>query len=387
MEDIIRRGDGDRPPPSRRKRIAVAAALVAVAALVVAEHLPHGHRQNHAAAPRPLAGMPLPGGIAGSTVRPPASVRVPRTGMRPTWFVPAMGKTESIGGLPASKSGYSFTRLDTGWAIQPQATSANRCVGCPGSPLPVYYLATRAQAATRVGAATMVAPGAGPLWLTSFPSNRSLGTRAGIARPYSTAGVQEGPAVKLPVGFTIAQGTTAGLLLVSITERTPAGSYWLLDPATGKIVRNFWGVIATSATNVAVVRNCAWSCVIDVVNPASGRQMPLNLLGHGQVNAASFSSDGRYLAFAVSFDNGLVTGAATELEVASLRNGQLAILPHTGVISDELAGFGWPGNDDRLAAELVFSTRTQLAFWKPGSRAPAATVVRADQDPGDLVVG
>jgi hypothetical protein len=127
--------------------------------------------------------------------------------------------------------------------------------------------------------------------------------------------------------------------------------------------------------------------VIEVVNAASGRRMPLNLLGHGQVSAASFSSDGRYLAFAVSFDNGLVTGGATELEVASLRNGQLAILPHTGVISDELAGFGWPGNDDRLAAELVYSTRTQLAFWKPGTRTPAATVIRADQHPGDLVVG
>ena len=122
------------------------------------------------------------------------------------------------------------------------------------------------------------------------------------------------------------------------------------------------------------MRNCAWSCVIDVVNPASGRRTPLNLLGHGQVNAASFSSDGRYLAFAVSFDDGLVNGGATELEVASLRNGHLTVLPHTGVISDALAGFGWPGNDDRLVAELVFSTRTQLAFWKPGSRAPAVTV-------------
>ena len=387
MEDIIRRGDGDRPPPSRRKRLAVAVLLVAVVALVVAEHLPHGHPHDQAARERPLAGMPLSGGIAGATVRPPASVRVPRTGMRPTWFVPAMGKTESISGLLASKSGYSFTRLDSGWAIQPQATSSNRCVGCPGRPLPVYYLATRAQAATRVGAATMVAPGAGALWLTNFPSDRSLGTRAGIARPYSTAGVPEGPAVTLPAGYTIAQGTTAGLLLVSITERTPAGFYWLLDPATGKIVRSFWGVIATSATDVAVVRNCAWSCEIDVVNLASGRRTPLNLLGQGQVNAASFSSDGRYLAFAVSFDNGQLTGGATELEVASLRNGHLSVLPHTGVISDELAGFGWPNNDDRLAAELVYNARTQLAFWKPGTRVPAATVIRADQHPGDLVVG
>jgi hypothetical protein len=199
--------------------------------------------------------------------------------------------------------------------------------------------------------------------------------------------VPVGPAVRLPVGFAIARGTTAGVLLVSITERTPAGFYWLLDPDTGKIVRSFWGVIATSATKVAVVRNCAWSCVVDVVNPASGRQTSLKLHGNGQVNAASFSSDGRYLAFAVSFDDGLVNGGATELEVASVRNGHLTVVPHTGVSTDALAGFGWPGNDDRLVAELVVGARTQVAFWKPGSRGPAATVVRADQDPGDLVVG
>ena len=108
------------------------------------------------------------------------------------------------------------------------------------------------------------------------------------------------------------------MLLISITERTPAGFYWLLDPVTGKIVRSFWGVIATSATEVAVVRNCVSSCVVDVVNPASGRRTPLQLHGNGQVNAASFSSDGRYLAFAVSFDDGLVNGGATELEVATL---------------------------------------------------------------------
>src|SRR5260221_9160834 len=118
MDDIISQGEGDRPPLSRRKRIAIVAALVAVAALVVAEHLPPGHRHDHAAGQRPLAGGPLPGdplpgGIAGATVKPPAGIRVPRTGSRPVWFVPAKDKTEPIGGLPADKSGYSFTKLDS----------------------------------------------------------------------------------------------------------------------------------------------------------------------------------------------------------------------------------------------------------------------------------
>jgi hypothetical protein len=401
VEDIIGRGEGDRPPPTRRKQVAVAVALVAVAALVVAEHLPHGTAAGHrrgagqrssATGPPPGSGpglpaIKLPSVIVGATGKLPAQARLPRTGPRPAWYLPAKGTIEPIGGLPVVSAGYTFTKLESGWAIQPQASAQGSCAGCPGKSLPVYYLASQAPAAARVGSATMVAPGTRGLWLTSFPAGSKLGTRAGTARQYSSAGVPEGPAVKLPVGFAIARGTTAGVLLISITERTPAGFYWLLNPVTGKIVRSFWGVIATGATEVAVVRNCASSCVVDVVNPASGRRTPLKLHGNGQVNAASFSSDGRYLAFAVSFDDGLVNGGATELEVATLRNGHLTVVPHTGVSSDALAGFGWPGNDDRLVAELVFSTRTQVAFWKPGSRAPAATVVRADQDPGDLVVG
>jgi hypothetical protein len=233
----------------------------------------------------------------------------------------------------------------------------------------------------------MVAPGTRGLWLTSFPASRGLGTRAGTARQYSSAGVPEGPAVTLPVGYAIARGTTAGVLLVSITERTPAGFYWLWNPATGKIVRSFWGVIATSSTEVAVARNCATSCVVEVVNPASGQRALLSLHGGGQINAASFSSDGRYIAFAVSFEDGMVNGAATELEVASLKDGHLTVVPHTGVNSNALAGFGWPPNGDGLVAELVFGTRTQMAFWRPGTRALGVTVIRPDQDPGDLVIG
>ena len=405
MEDIISQG-GDNPAPgSRRRRLVLAAALVAVAALVVAEHLPHGTAARHhrGAGQRSTATGPHRGGvpgvpgvpelkipsvITGATGKPPARARLPRTGARPTWYVPANGATEPIGGLPAVAAGYTFTKLDSGWAIQPQASTQSSCAGCPGTALPVYYLADQAQTAARVGAATMVAPGSGgSLWLTSFPAGNSLGTRAGTARQYSSAGVPEGPPVRLPEGFAIARGTTAGVLLISITETSPAGFYWLWNPATGKTIRSFWGVIATSATEVAVVRNCVSTCVVEVVNPASGQRTSLKLPGGGRVNAASFSSDGRYLAFAVIFNDGLVNGSATVLEVASLRTGHLSVVPHAGVSSDAIAGFGWPGDDDRLVAELVFSTTTQMAFWKPGTRAPAVTVLRPSQDPGDLVVG
>jgi hypothetical protein len=397
MEDIISRGE-DRRPPSRWRRTAAALAVVAVAALVVVEHLPHSAApaRHHGAGRRspPLTNTPndpavnIPSGITGATGKLPAQTRLPRTGTRPAWFLPANGKIEAIGGLPPAPAGYTFTRLDSGWAIQPQANAQSSCVGCPGTSLPVYYLAGQAKAATRVGAATMVAPGTGGgWWLTSYPADNRLGSKSGTARQYSSAGVPEGPAVRLPAGFAIARGTTAGVLLFSITERTPAGFYWLWDPATGKIVRSFWGVVAASATGVAVVRNCGSTCVVEVVNPASGQRTSLKLDGQGRVTAASFSSDGRYLAFAVIFDDGLVNGSATVLEVASLKTGHLTVVPHAGVTSDALAGFGWPGNGDRLVAELVFNTSTQVAFWKPGIRTPAVAIIGPAQDPGDLVVG
>jgi hypothetical protein len=421
VEDIVSRGDDDAPSSSWRKRLALAVVLAAVLAFGVIEHLPHGPVHSAAgshqhATRRPSAVVPIavqangpvarPAEIGAVTVRPSGRIRLPRTGQHPAWFWPGRGRTEPIGGLPASKLGYVFTRLTSGWAIQPVSSVLSSCGGCPGSPRPVYYLSNRARTVTTVAAAaTMVAPGTSGIWLTSFAAGQGFGTTAGIAGEYSIAGIPEGPAVRLPVGFTIVRGTTAGLLLVSITERSPAGFYWLWDPATGRFTASLRGVIAASATQVAVTRNCAPSCVVDVVN-LNGRHRTAPGSKHKQVWSAgaspqttlelpvgdlvaegAFSSDGRYLALAVGSGDGGESGAlAARLEVASLQTGRLTIVPHISVSSDSLAGFGWPGGD-RLVAELSSGDRIQMTFWVPGAHSIAVATVDPDSDPGDLVIG
>jgi hypothetical protein len=405
MEDIISQGGADRPPASRRKRFALAVALVAVIALVAIEHWPHGpahsatirhqHVARRASAVAPIkvqntGPLTLPAEIAGVTVRPSGALRLPRTGRRPVWFWPGRRRAEPIGGLPASKSGYLFTRLTSGWAIQPVSSVRNGCAGCAGSPQPVYYLSNRARtAATVAAAATMVAPGTSGMWLTSFAAGRSFGTTAGIAGEYSDAGIPQGPAVRLPVGFTIVRGTTAGLLLVSITERTPAGFYWLWNPATGKFTASLRGVVASSATQVAMTRGCDPSCVVDVVNLTGRPRTALELSAGELVIDGTFSSDGRYLALAVASGNGGgATGALpTQLEVAELRTGHLTIVPDISVSSDALFGFGWTGVGDGLVAESNSGAKISMTFWTPGAHAVAVAALGLDTDPGDLVVG
>lgn len=404
MEDILSRG-GDQPPsPSRRKRLALAVVLVAVAALVVIEHLPSHGPAQHAAArhqqrARPSAVVPIrvrPGGpvalpaeVSAVTVRPSGRIRLPRTGPRPAWFWPGRRQAQRIGGLPASKLGYVFTTLASGWAIQPVSAVLDSCSGCPEGPRPVYYLSNRAPAVTAIATATMVAPGTRGMWLTRFAVGQGFGTTAGIARQYSTAGKAEGPAVRLPVGFTIARGTTAGLLLASITERTPAGFYWLWDPATSKFTASLRDVIATSATQVAVTRDCEGpSCVVDVVNLNGRHQTVLELAVAELAADGAFSSDGRYLALAVGSGEDGESGSVTaKLEIASLQSGRLTIVPHSSASSESLAGFGWPGGGDRLVAELTSGTRIKMTFWTPGTHAIAIAVADPDSDPGDLVIG
>ena len=94
---------------------------------------------------------------------------MPVSGTQPAWFWPATGRAETIGGLPAHDSGYQFTRVGGGWAVQADETF---CGGgdCAVPPGPVWFLGNGAQSAIPVGTADLIAPAAGTdaLWLTSY---------------------------------------------------------------------------------------------------------------------------------------------------------------------------------------------------------------------------
>ena len=401
-------GPGPTPGAGRavwRRRLAVAALVAATATILIIRYLPRSAvpaRRGQPSAPAAAGGGRVPPGapeavaaglagraigITGPTAPWPAALRLPTTGPRPAWFWPGTGRSERIGGLPAHRLSYVFTRVGGGWAIQPDPIAPTGCGACAAPRVPVYFLASGTRVARRIGAASAVAPAAaaGALWLIGYRPEADLGTARGIAQQVSDSGRPVGPPVRLPAGFALDRGTVRGLLLtpVVLPGGRPASELW--NPASGTVTRRFTGVIAASGRQIAWTGGCPERCQVSVLDLADDRLTGFALVpGEAAVNGA-FSPDGRYLAVQVSFaSGGNGGGLAMELLLADLASrppgrprARLAIVPDTWVSSDALAGFGWPERSDRLVAELIFGSKVQVATWVPGARRPAVRQVRS----------
>jgi hypothetical protein len=393
VPDILGQGGERRPHPWARRLVAIAALLL-VAALIAA-HLPrHAHATRAAAPRRPATTLPatgvaaVPDGVTGQTLPWDSSVRLPVAGPRPAWFWPATGRRQTIGGLRPDASGYQFTRIAGGWAIQAGAGAPSGCSGCAGPPRPVYFLADHAQSVTRVGLASAIAPAAvpGAVWLTSYPPDADTGTASGSARDVSVTGTPIGRAVSLPAGYVIDQATDRGLLLAPAVQHPGPPAYTLWDPTGSRASRAFAGVIAASANAIAWAPACDPICRVQVLDLGTGRRTIVTLPGSA-ANAA-FSPDGDLLAIELSFYNGGDDGAlATQLDVASVASGRLAVVPGTWASSDAMVGFGWLAGGDSLIAELSFTTKVQVTSWSPGAGRLAVAAVRPGQDSDSLVLG
>jgi hypothetical protein len=404
VEDIISHGD-ERPPRDGRRRLLVGAALVAAVVLVVVQHLPHDrHGGTHVAGGRGPGGRPLPiqpptdpgalppSGIIGNTAAWAPDARLPRSGARPDWFWPAMGRVAPILGLPSGRVGYVFTRLAGGWAIQPDPAGPAGCGNCD-APAPVFYLADRARRAVLVSSASLVAPAAadGRMWLTTYAPGSGHGRTPGVAQQYNGSGAKIGAPVTLPAGYGITQGTRRGLLLVSLSLIGQGNADRLWNPATGKVLHRFDGVVAVNATAVAFAPPCTRTCPVRVFNVTSGRQVTVKMRPSDSVTSGVFSPDGRFLALQIGRGNGEVSdggASATQLEVASAATGHAVVVPHIFVSSDALAAFGWPGSRDDLVAEFRFDSRVQVAFWDPVAGGNVAVAdIKPAEEPAALVVG
>jgi hypothetical protein len=295
---------------------------------------------------------------------------------------------ERIGGLPREPAGYEFTRIGGGWAVQPGPAGPRGCGGCAGQPPPVYFLADRAPSARRVGAADDVAPAvtAGALWLTSYPLGADLATAAGTAQEVSVAGLPLRPPLRLPAGYLLNQATERGLLLAPVIRRPGMSADVLWGPGAARASRTFTGVIAANASEIAWTQPCAQRCLVRVLDLATGRDTAVGLpVGSSAANGA-FSPGGGLLALQISSGSGGNGGAlAMRLEVASVASGRLTVVPDTSVSSDALVGFGWPAGGDSLVAELSFTTKVQIAAWRPGAARLSVAVVRPGSVP--LIVG
>ena len=329
-----------------------------------------------------------PNGIIGRTVPWEDSLRLPVTGKQPAWYSPATGRSEAIGGLPADGSGYQFTRVGGGWAVQADAAAKTACGDCAGPPRPVWFLADGAQSATRVGTADLVAPAVGnrALWLTSYPAAADPGAAAGVAREVSGTGALLAPPVTLPPGYAIDQATDRGLLLTSASQQAGTAVYTLWDPASPASSRTFDGVIAASATEIAWTSRCApTTCRVQTLNLATGRQTAIALPARSTAANAAFSPTGAFLALQLS--DSLDGALAMRLDVASVADGRLTPVPGTSVSSDALFSFGWPTSSDSLVAEFNFMPIMQLASWHPGAGRLAVSVIQPGPTEASLIVG
>jgi hypothetical protein len=395
MPDILGQGAERQHGPWPRRLAAIAALLLVTGAIAL--HLSRHAPASRAAAPRrpdtttPATGVAvLPDGVTGHTLPWDSAARLPVSGSRPSWLWPATGRTQPIGGLPPEDSGYQFTGVAGGWAIQAVPGTQSGCSGCAGPPRPVYFLGDHAPSATRVGMASAVAPGAAPgtVWLTSFPPDANPGSTAGTAREVTVGGRPLGSPVTLPAGYVIDQATTRGLLLAPAVQRPGPPRYTLWDPAGSRPDRTFVGVIAASANAVAWAPACDPVCRVQVLDLVTGRSTIVTLPGVSSAANAAFSPGGDLLALEVSFYNGGDDGAlATQLDVASVASGRLAVVPGTWASSDALVGFGWLADDGSLIAELSFTTKAQVTSWRPGATRLAVAAVRPGPDSDALVLG
>lgn len=333
-------------------------------------------------------GRPGPGGVSGLAMSRGGSLRLPVTGPRPAWFWPATGRGKPIGGLPRHPSGYQFTRVSSGWAVQANPGSHLRCGTCAGPRAAVYFLAGGAQSATLVGTADEVAPGASArsLWLTSYPPGADMTSTAGTAQEVSITGAPAGSPLRLPAGYVIDQATDRGLLLAPVVQPGTA-AYQLWNPAGARASRSFERVMAASAGQVAWAAPCSPLCHVRVLHLATGQQTVIALPRASSPVNGAFSPDGKFLALQVSSSSAGDEGAlAMQLDVASLASSRPAVVPGTSVNSDALVSFGWSSRGDDLVAELSFIAKVQVVSWHPGARQLAVAVINPGPQCGSLIL-
>ncbi len=397
MSDVLSQG-GDREP-GRRWRWVIPIAVLALATVLIVEHLPHhrhgqAHPRSDAASQAAMPLVPVglhvhePGGVSGLAMSRDRNLRLPLAGPQPAWLWLGTGHEQPIGGLPRDESGYQFNRVPGGWAVQAGSDATVRCGSCAGPQVPVYFLADGARSATRLGTANQVAPGASvrALWLTSYPAGADMRTTAAIAQEVSVTGVPSGPAFRLPVGYALDQATDRGLLLIPTAQPgTPVYTLW--SPGAARASRSFAGVIAASATRVAWATRCAPLCRVRVADLATGRQTTVALPGASSAVNGAFSPDGKFLALQVSFDSRGDDGAlAMQLDVVPVASSRPVPVPGLNVSSDALVSFGWPARGDDLVAELSFIAKVQVASWYPGARQLAVAVINSGSQAGALIL-
>jgi hypothetical protein len=300
----------------------------------------------------------------------------------------ATGRTVPVRGLPPAGNGYQLIAIAGGWAAQPFPADDAGCDTCAPGPLPVYYVADGARAASRIGAADYTAPAATPgaLWLVSYRRGADMSTAAGDAQEISVTGASLGPRLRLPAGYVIDQGTRAGLLLVPEQPASSSVRYELWDPSTRRMTRSFVNLIAASPAEIAWMPGCAAGCQVRVLDLSGGRVRQISLPGLSKSYQGAFSPDGQLLALLVTARVAADGQAATiRLMVATVASGRISAVPGITVGSGIGVDFGWQAGSHRLVADVGVGAKEQpeaqpewqVAVWQPGDARLSTALARA----------
>ncbi|MGN6793143.1 MAG: hypothetical protein ACTHJW_12235 [Streptosporangiaceae bacterium] len=318
-------------------------------------HLPSRFR----GLPMPVADLPLP---------------LPLSGSQPAWFSAAAGqRTEPIAGLPFSERGYNLTRIAGGWAAEPYP-GAPAC--CAGPAVPIYYIADGARTATRIGTgySASAATQTGAVWLTTYRAPRTrIGTASATVKVVTVTGKPLGAAVQLPGGYYIKRAVGPYLLLSRVDQGPLPVTDKLWDPVTRSVVRDFTGVVAASATQIAwqAALNCG-KCTLHIGNVMTGATSTVALPANTRAFFGTFTADRRLLAIGMSTSAtpGGEVGLA-RLGVVDASSGRLTVLPGSSVraVSLDVLTFGWLAGSHRLVASLGDSDGpVQISSWRPGDQ-------------------
>jgi hypothetical protein len=390
MSNTVEFGGWPRPP---RWVWAVAgvAAVAALAGVIIAHTGPHRGASAagtaSAAATRRAAGqgglrMPprKPARMAGQPLPHDAGLRLALGGRRPAWLWVGTGRTEPVRGLPRRSNGYQLIRAAGGWAALPFPGNDGSCGNCAPRPVWVYYIAAGSRTATRLGTADFAAPAAatGAMWLVSYRAGAAMPATAAAAQEVSVSGTAFGPRRRLPRGYVITQGTTAGLLLTPEHTHGGAVRYQLWQPGPRRASRWFTNVIAASPHAIAWMPACTARCTVHVLNLASGTGRTMSLPARSHAYQGAFSPDGKLLALQVTAPIvGDDRAAFTRLVVTPVASGRLTAVPGTTVGAGTGVDFGWAADSRRLVADVGLPDAWQVSVWRPGDTQLHVTVTRA----------
>jgi len=387
--------DDAMPPPNlvvaviRRHRrhvglvACLAVAAVALGAVPAAVALGRGHRAAGIGAARsespapsrgPLIPRHLPSRFRGVPM-PSADLPLPLplSGGRPAWLRAGSGprRAERIAGLPFVRNGYNLVRVAGGWAAEPYP-GAPAC--CAGRAVPIYFIAAGSRTASRIGTgySASAATQTGAVWLTTYRGRRSrIGTASATVREVTVTGKALGRAVHLPAGYYVVRAVGPYLLLSKVDQGPLPVTDMLWDPVTERKVREFTGVIAASATQIA------WQpvlyrrrCALHVINSVTFGSETIPLPQNTRSFFGTFSADRRLLAIGMSTSatpgGEVVLG---RLGVIDTSAGRLTVLPGSSVRAVTIGAltFGWLADSHRLVAILgTLNGPVQIATWRPG---------------------